>query len=90
MSVQIKPQAKDLISANWAGEPLVSYETILNSIRQTRSREGFHCRAHLDTTAYAKGYKVTPEAKKRIRLKPRPVLPQWNYTIWPHDKSTEC
>jgi hypothetical protein len=32
-----------LISANWAGEPLVSYETILGYIRCTRSTKGFHC-----------------------------------------------
>jgi hypothetical protein len=79
-----------LISANWAGEPLVSYETILGYIRGTRSPEGFHCRAHLDTTDYPSGYRVTPEVKDRIRLKPRPVLPKWNYTIRPHNKPTEC
>jgi Rhodopirellula transposase DDE domain len=79
-----------LISANWAGEPLVSYATILGYIRGTRSPEGFHCRAHLDTTEYPSGYRVTPEVKARIRLKPRPVLPKWNYTVWPHHKPTEC
>ena len=79
-----------LISANWSGEPLVSYETILGYIRGTRSLEGFHCRARLDTTDYPSGYRVTPEVKGRIRLRPRPVLPKWNYTIWPHDKPTEC
>ena len=79
-----------LISANWSGEPLVSYETILGYIRRTRSSRGFHCRAFLDETNYPTGYKVTPEAKARVRLKPRPVLPRWNYSIWPHDKSTDC
>jgi Rhodopirellula transposase DDE domain len=79
-----------LISANWSGEPLVSYETILGFIRQTRSSEGFHCRARLDTTEYATGYKVTPRDKAQVRLKPRPVLPQWNYTIRPHDESRNC
>ena len=79
-----------LISANWSGEPLVSYETILGYIRRTRSSEGFHCRARLDPTDYPGGYKVTPEAKVRVRLKPRSVLPKSNYTIWPHDKPTEC
>ena len=79
-----------LISANWSGEPLVSYETILGYIRRTRSSKGFHCHAFLDETDYPTGYKVTPEAKARVRLKPRPVLPRWNYSIWPHDKSTDC
>lgn len=77
-----------LISANWAGEPLVNYETILNYIRRTRSSKGFHCRARLDRTNYPKGYKVTPEAKAWVKLKPRPVLPKWNYTIMPHVKPT--
>jgi len=34
-----------LISATWAGEPLVSYETVLKFIRTTRSEAGFRCRA---------------------------------------------
>ena len=34
-----------LISANWAGEPLVSYETVLKFLRTTRSEAGFRCRA---------------------------------------------
>ncbi|HMB07341.1 MAG TPA: ISAzo13 family transposase [Isosphaeraceae bacterium] len=79
-----------LISANWAGEPLVSYETILGSIRRTRSSEGFHCRARLDETDYPTGYKVTAGEKAQVRLKPRPVLPRWNYTIWPHRKPAKC
>ena len=34
-----------LISGNWAGEPLVSYETMPKYIRTTRSETGFRCRA---------------------------------------------
>ena len=79
-----------LISANWAGEPLVSYETILGYIRHTRSTKGFHCRACLDETDYPTGYKATPEEKAWVRLKPRRVLPRWNYTIWPHSNSGKC
>jgi len=32
------------ISANWAGHPLDSYETILKHLRTTRSETGFRCR----------------------------------------------
>jgi hypothetical protein len=73
-----------LISENWAGEPLVNYETMLKYIRRTRSATRFHCRACLDRTDYKKGAKVSREERAAIRLRPRPVLPQWNYTIWPH------
>jgi hypothetical protein len=79
-----------LISGNWAGEPLVNYQTILEYIRHTRSTKGFHCRACLDTRQYPTGYKVTAAVKARIRLKPRAVLPKWNYTIYPHGKLRQC
>jgi hypothetical protein len=73
-----------LISGNWAGEPLTSYEGMLKSIRTTRSSAGFHCRACLDGRDFPQGWKVTPAAKASVRLKRRSVLPQWNYSIWPH------
>jgi Rhodopirellula transposase DDE domain len=74
-----------LISGNWAGEPLESYEVMLKFIRGTRSATGFHCRARLDTTMYQTRVKITKEQKAAVRLKRRPILPQWNYTIWPHN-----
>jgi Rhodopirellula transposase DDE domain len=73
-----------LISANWAGEPLVSYEMMLKHIRTTRSDTGFHCRACLDRRNYDSSPKITAEQKAAIRLKRSSVLPHWNYTIRPH------
>ena len=73
------------ISGNWAGEPLVSYETILKYIRTTRTETGLHCRACLDPKEYPVQHRVPPEAKARVRLKRRPVRPELNYTIFPHD-----
>ena len=73
-----------LISGNWAGEPLTSYERMLKDIRTTRSSEGFHGRACLDGRDFPQGWKVTPAAKASVRLKRCNVLPQWNYSIWPH------
>jgi len=52
-----------LISANWAGEPLESYETILKHVRTTRSVMGFHCRACLDGQEYTPQRKATDEQK---------------------------
>jgi len=73
-----------LISENWAGEPLVDYELILNYIRRTRSETGFRCKAFLDMKYYPQKVKITPEQKAHVRLRPRRVLPGWNYTILPH------
>jgi hypothetical protein len=73
-----------LISGNWAGEPLVSYEAIVKHIRMTRSQSGFRCRVCLDRKDYPTKQRVSPEEKAQVLLKPSPVLPKWNYTIRPH------
>lgn len=72
-----------LISENWAGEPLESYEAMLQFIRRTRSATGFHCKARLDPAEYPIGGKIRPEERTKLRIKHRGILPKWNYTIWP-------
>lgn len=79
-----------LISGNWAGEPLVSYESVLQHIRRTRSATGFHCRAVLDRHEYPTRWRARPTDKARVRLQPCRVLPAWNYTIWPHARHRLC
>jgi Rhodopirellula transposase DDE domain len=75
-----------LISKNWAGQPLVSYETMLNFIATTTSSTGFRCQVDLDTAYYATKLKVSAEDKAKVRLKVHKLLPQWNYTIRPRSK----
>lgn len=77
-----------LISANWAGEPLNSYETIIKHIRTTRSAKGFHCRACMDRQVYTPQTKATKEQKEFVHLQRRRVLPDWNYLILPHQRKT--
>jgi Rhodopirellula transposase DDE domain len=79
----------NLISANWAGEPLTSYELMLKHIRTTRSSTGFQCRASLDTRFYPTKIKVSDEAKATVRLSRHIVLPNWNYTIRPRKQNGE-
>ena len=73
----------NLISANWAGQPLDSYETILNYIRTTTSTTGFCCQAQLDTTEYKLKKKVSDKDFADLRMRPHKRFPQWNYTIYP-------
>ncbi len=75
------------IEANWAGQPLVSYETVLKFIRTTRTDTGLRCRAYLDRTDYATGLKITADRKDQIHLRRRRVRPHWNYTIEPHRRA---
>lgn len=72
------------ISENWAGEPLVSYETVLKFIRTTKTETGLRCKAYLDKTFYKTKWKLTLEQKAQINLVPHRVLPKYNYTIKPH------
>ena len=72
------------ISKNWAGEPLDSYQKILNFIRSTRTETGLAVTAHLDRRNYPTGTEPTPEQLQSLRLKPHVVLPKWNYTISPN------
>jgi len=72
------------IEANWAGQPLRDYETVLKFIRTTRTETGLRVRAYLDKTAYQTGLKITTEQKAQINLKPHRARPRWNYTIAPH------
>lgn len=72
------------LEANWAGTPLVSYETILKFIRTTKTQTGLQCRAYLDRKNYQTGNRISGEQKAFINLKPHRVLPHWNYTIIPH------
>lgn len=74
------------ISANWQGEPLRSYETVLNFIGNTRDDGGLTCRATLNTAHYPTKVKVDAEQRQTICIKRSRVLPEWNYTIYPRTK----
>lgn len=71
------------ISKNWAGEPLLTLETMLNFIRTTKTKTGLRVRATLMQGAYPKGIKPTTAQMALVNLLPHDTLPQWNYTISP-------
>jgi hypothetical protein len=72
------------ISKNWAGEPLDSYQKILNFIRTTSTQTGLAVSAYLDRRRYPTGIEPTPEQLRLLRLQPHDTLPHWNYTIQPN------
>ena len=72
-----------VVSKNWAGRPLDSYETILKYLRTTRTATGLRVRAHLVRKTYKTGVKVTDAQMRELRITPNSFLPKWNYTIEP-------
>ena len=73
-----------VISQNWAGQPLVSYETVLKFIRTSKTETGFHCSAYFNRKNYQTKRKVTLEEKANVNLQPHKLFPEWNYTIRPN------
>lgn len=71
------------ISKNWAGEPLDTYQKMLNFIRTTHTQTGLTVSAYLDRRHYATGLAPLPEQRRRLRVRPHDTLPRWNYTILP-------
>ncbi len=80
---KIEHRMFSFISLNWKGQPLVSYETVVNLIGATRTRAGLRVTAKLDARVYEAGLKIPEEEMKRINLKPHEVHPAWNYTSSP-------
>ena len=68
-------------SLHWQGQPLVSYETVVNLIASTRTKSGLRVRAQLDTKFYEAGVKISDQEMKRLNRRPHTTHPAWNYTI---------
>jgi hypothetical protein len=77
------------ISINWAGEPLVDYNTICQRIRRhTRTRSGARCRVALDrrtwlTKAEQEASGQTVAEPPSVKIRHSRVAPRLNYTISP-------
>jgi hypothetical protein len=68
------------------GQPLVSFETVINLISATTTRSGLHIQAVLDERHYVKGLSVSDEDMQQLRLRKHEQDLQWNYTLPPRPK----
>jgi len=75
------------VSKNWAGQPLESYETILNFIRTTKTKTGLTVTATLLDGDYPTGIKTSDAQMAEVNLRRHRVLPMWNYTLVPASAS---
>jgi Rhodopirellula transposase DDE domain len=83
---KIEHRMFSFISLNWKGQPLVTYETVINLIGATRTRAGLRVKAALDSGSYELGVKISDADMEQLRLKPHSTLPAWNYSIAPHER----
>jgi hypothetical protein len=71
------------ISRNWAAQPLIDYETVLNYISSTKTETGLNIKARLFQKEYLKGIKISEEQMRGISIKRHTLRPHWNYSICP-------
>jgi Rhodopirellula transposase DDE domain len=81
---KIEHRLFSFISLTWKGQPLVSYQTVVNLIGATRTRTGLRVKALLDRRTYQTGATITAEQFATIRLKSHSFHPAWNYTLLPN------
>ena len=85
---KIEHRLFSFISMNWRGQPLVSYEAVVNLIGSTRTRSGLEVKAMLDTRTYEPGQKVSRQQIDELSLKGHSFHPDWNYTLSPRIKAS--
>jgi hypothetical protein len=71
------------ITKNWRGRPLVSRETVVNLIANTKTDTGLEVRAILDENAYNKGIKISDDELASLNIKGDIFHPEWNYSLLP-------
>ena len=80
---KIEPKMCRLISMNWKGEPLVSYEAVVNLISTTTTKSGVKVVAELDQNTDETGMKLSAKPMDARHLRSHKKHPAWNYTVSP-------
>jgi len=80
---KIEHRLFSFISLTWKGEPLVSYEAVVNLIGNTKTSTGLKVKATLDRSQYELGEKISKEEMNSVNIRRHRVHPVWNYSIRP-------
>lgn len=72
------------VTRNWRGQPLESYEIVVNLIGATTTEAGLKVFTKLDAATYHKGRKVTVAEFAEVNLTPSRFHGEWNYVIRPN------
>lgn len=84
---KIEHRLFSFISMNWRGQPLISYEAVVNLIGNTRTRSGLQVKALLDKGTYETGQKVSTQQMERLNLRGHSFHSDWNYTLSPQENA---
>jgi len=71
------------VTNNWRGQPLTSFQVIVNLIAGTTNSKGLKVKAALDTNVYETGIEITEEQLKMVNIQRDKFHGEWNYIISP-------
>ena len=77
------------ISMNWRGRPLETLAVVISLIGSTTTSQGLTVKCAPDLNTYLTGIKVSNEELSAVNLIENSFRPEWNYTIFPHNKLDE-
>ena len=75
------------ISQNWRGVPLISRETVVQLIGNTKTTKGLAIQAQIDFREYKKGREISDADFREIAIILDQFHGEWNYTIFPTVKT---
>jgi hypothetical protein len=73
------------ITQNWRGQPLRTFETVVELIGNTRTEAGLRVKAKLDSRKYSLGVEVTDAEIRNLALRPHTFHGEWNYELQPRN-----
>jgi transposase len=76
------------ITQNWRGQPLRSFQAIVNLISATTTTKGLKVHAELNTDAYQSGIKVSDDELALVKIHRDKFHGDWNYEIQPRHPSS--
>ncbi len=72
---------------NWRGQPLTTFETIIELIGHTATATGLTVWAEWDQGTYPTGIRISTTEMQTVNLEPDAFPGDWNYTISPQSDS---
>lgn len=80
---KIEHRMFSFITQNWRARPLVSYQTIVDLISNTKTRTGLKIKAKLTQRTYPTGFEVSDAELAKLNLTPHVFHGDWNYSMHP-------
>ena len=80
---KIEHRMFSFITQNWRARPLVSYQTVVDLISNTKTRTGLTIKAKLTQKTYPTGVEISDSDMAILKLIPDEFHGDWNYSVHP-------